>query len=277
MAATLETAPDGTKTILIPYSDLDCLVCCMIPDVLCYTAVICDEVITGRIRRRHDPGDAEYYWDSCTAGVRVQMTCFPLTGEVEVIVSDGGSGGPLPLKVPAVWCGGFEASWSDGTDDMPVWRCGYDDNRPIQSVVLTDVPTGECEACLDGQGGIEVKTFRVENVPCPTVCSCCNIVPCRRCLTLVLETPDCDWNGIPITLESPDGGCTWEGSVDPATHLPVSYPNCAPITATATCTGGGWVISFTTADLVDCGADETVSQTCDPSLEVVARRACTGA
>jgi hypothetical protein len=197
-----------------------------------------------------------------------------------VVVADGGSGGPLPVKVPDVWCGGFYVEWTYPADDMPVWRCGSDDNQPIARVTITDTGRQSCPACTDGGGGLEQKTIRFHAEPCATVCSCCALVPCKQCLNLTVNAPHCDWDGITFALESPDrDSCVWTGSVDPASQPPPtpSYPNCGPLTATATCTDGGFLIAWGSVDLADCAGAVRQSQRCRPTFRAVFDDHCTGA
>lgn len=268
-------------TIFIPYEDIPCAACCLTPDVLCFRVIGCDgDESIGRLRRIPPTGPTDFRWDTCTAGsVRVLMNCDYTTGRTLVIVSDGrGGGGPLPIKVPDLFCGGYHISWSDPADSMPVFRCGPGDNQTVALVEITDVATGGCAACTDGGGGIEAKTITAEpGEPCPTVCSCCALVPCRQCLVLSINAPGCDFSGMAVVLESPDGGCTWEGTLQPDAQLPAPELNCTgEIAASATCTGGGWAITFGTPDLLGCGSVVTTRAQCDPLVQVLARLVCTG-
>lgn len=271
----------GPITVFVPYSDIPCAACCLTPDVLCFRVVGCNGTVhTGRLRRIPPTSNTDFRWDTCTGGsVRVQLNCSYLTGMTSVIVSDGfGGGGPIAAKVPDRFCGGYHIAWSHPADSMPVFRCGPGDNQTVALVEITDVATGECAACLDGIGGIAAKTITAETgLPCPTVCSCCALVPCRQCLVLSIDAPGCDFSGMSVVLESPDGGCTWAGTLQPDTHLPSPELNCTgEIAASATCAGGGWAISFGTPDLLGCGTPTTTRAQCDPLVQVLARLVCTG-
>lgn len=268
-------------TVFIPYEDIPCAACCLTPDVLCFRVIGCNgDVSTGRLRRIPPTGPTDFRWDTCTAGsVRVQMNCDYTTGRTLVVISDGrGGGGPLPIKVPDLFCGGYHISWSHPADIMPVFRCGPGDNQTVALVEITDVLSASCPACTDGGGGAETKTIVFEEgLPCPTVCDCCGLVPCRQCLVLSIDAPGCDFSGMAVVLESFDGGCTWEGTLQPDTHLPSPEVNCTgTITASATCTGGGWSFTFGTTDLLGCGTIVTTRAQCDPLVQVLARLDCTG-
>lgn len=274
-------AGTGPITIFVPYEDIPCAACCLTPDVLCFRVVGCNGTVhTGRLRRIPPTGPTDFRWDTCTGGgVRVILWCDYTTGLTSVIVSDGsGGGGPIAAKVPDRFCGGYHIAWSHPTDSMPVFRCGPGDNQTVSLVEITDVATGGCAACTDGGGGIEAKTITAEpGEPCPTVCSCCALVPCRQCLVLSINAPGCDFSGMAVVLESPDGGCTWEGTLQPDAQLPAPELNCTgEIAASATCTGGGWAITFGTPDLLGCGSVVTTRAQCDPLVQVLARLVCTG-
>lgn len=240
-------SPPDPLTLLIPWTDIPCVACCLIPDELCYSITCCGQTTHGRMRRDFAGGHFNN-WLPCAADGpgSLFLTCGGTDGTLTWLASacSGNGTGTVPLS-------GYTLCPFAVTIPGPVGtvQCGPGDVRQIDEITIG--PVGSCPACDPYTGPYTIsltKTVTTEAHTCCKVCPCCGLVPGRDKLRITLEAFGCDFDGLAVELTALVNECVWHGTYDS------DYDNCPLLDVTATCGGNGtWTVTIKTAAL-DCAA-----------------------